>query len=72
MSNMLPESELLEHLLVMIAALEAAHSWSERASALVEADDRPHDLAHALGGVDALLDLAVGHRDRVAQSRRAP
>ena len=58
-----PTPVQLEDLAILIAALEAAHGLSERADGLVDAD-RPLALAHALGGVDALLALALRHRDR--------
>ena len=72
MSEPTLEDELYEALAVLIAALEAAHCLSERASGLL-GEARALDLAQALGGVEALLELAVQHNGRVLSgARRLP
>ena len=58
------ETELFEDLAVLIAALEAAHGRSERLGVSVDAHD-PVQLALTLGGVEALLELADRHYQRV-------
>lgn len=66
------EEELYEALAVLIAALEAAHGLSERVSVLL-GGGHALDLARASGGVEALLELAVQHNERVQSGlRRLP
>ena len=63
------ETELFEDLAVLIAALEAAHGRSERLGVSVDAHD-PVQLALTLGGVEALLELADRHYQRVRSAAR--
>ena len=62
-------TEVFEDLAVLIAALEAAHGRSERVGAPIDAQD-PLQLALTLGGVEALLELADRHYQRVQSAAR--
>lgn len=58
------ENHLLEDLAIVIAALEAARSLGERASNLSDARGM-QEVTLALGGLRALLDLAVQHQNQL-------